>query len=57
MRVKILALFLIGVVALNLTLFILQITSSLVFWAILGVIAFVAYKALPYLKNKEEKEK
>lgn len=53
MNAKPIAIILILAVILNLILFVFGKISQLVFWSVLIVIAFIAYKMLPKLKNKK----
>ena len=57
MKLKILSLFLVFIVILNLILFILKKIDPLVFWLIIIVSALIAYKLIPYIKNKEKEIK
>jgi len=54
MKLKILSLFLVVIVVMNLILFILRMINPLVFWLTIIISALIAYKLLPYLKIKEK---
>ena len=57
MKLKILSLFLVFIVILNLILFILKKINPLLFWLTIIISALIAYKFVPYIKNKEKEIK
>jgi len=52
MNLKLLSLALIGVLVLNLVLFVLGKLNEILFWVVIIATAIVAYKVLPKLKKK-----
>ena len=54
---KLIAIILVVIVIVNMALFALQIITGLIFWAVIIVIALIAYKGIPSLKTKLEKSK
>ena len=53
MKLKIFAVFLVLILVLNLTLFILKKLSPYIFWLVIIVIAIIAYKAIPISRIKK----
>jgi hypothetical protein len=51
MKLKILSIFLIILLVLNLTMFILRKIDPTSFWITIVLIALIAYKGIPYLKK------
>ena len=52
MNTKPMAISLIAVVVINLLLFAFRVISQLLFWIVVIVIAVIAYKVMPKLRNK-----
>ena len=52
MKLKLLAIFLTIVVILDLVLYVLNRINTLTFWIIMIFCAIMAYKVIPYLRNK-----
>jgi len=57
MNLKLIAIILIIAITLNLLLFAFRLISQLSFWVTIILVAIIAYKVLPKMKNKKEKEK
>jgi len=53
MKLKILSLLLVFVVVTNLILFILKLINPMMFWLVIIVTGLIAYKWIPYMKNKK----
>lgn len=56
MNIKILAIILIIIIIANMVLFAMKMINPAAFWSIIIIAAIIAYKLIPYLKNKEKKK-
>ena len=53
LAIKAVSIFLIAVVVLNLTLFVMKQIKATLFWAVIIIAALIAYKGIPKLKSKK----
>jgi len=54
MKIKLLSIFLIILLVITLTLFVLKKISSMAFWIIVIVAGLIAYKGIPWMRNRKD---